>query len=90
MKSAIYLEDGTTQVVLTPENEWERNALRMIESSGEVSKFWGSFYECQGGWIRQNPAEIGGFYNSRIKDDASLIFRIDKGTKIPDRSEGSL
>lgn len=39
MKSAIYLNEGTTQVVLTPENEWEKSALK--------------FYECQGGWYRQ-------------------------------------
>lgn len=70
MKVAIYINEGTTQVVLTPENEWEKNALKMIKSSSNVQTFWGEFYECRGGWFRQ-PEYDDYSHNS-------LMFRIDK------------
>ena len=76
MKAAIYLEGSTTQVVLTPENEWERSALKMISQSNAVQTFWGKFYECQGGWLRQGQAYGG--YDSKPLNDTSLMFRIDK------------
>jgi hypothetical protein len=68
MTAAIYINEGLTQIVLTPENEWEKNALKMIESSGKVSTFYGGFYYCQGGWIREQYAD----------QRDSLIFVIDK------------
>lgn len=67
MKVAIYVNEGTTQVVLTPENEWEKNALKMLNAGKVVQSFWGAFYECQGGWWRENPNR-----------ETSLIFRVDK------------
>ena len=69
MKSAIYIDEGITQIALTPENEWEKNALKMINSSDNVLSFWGGFYECRGGWYREKAAPD------------SLIFRIDKKTE---------
>ncbi len=69
MKTAIYIEDGTVQLVLTPENEFEKNALRSFEdkpTKAEIKS--GSFYQCQGGWIRQSAS-----------DDRSLILRTDVG-----------
>lgn len=54
MKTAIYIEDGRTQLVLTPESEWEKSVIRAIELGGQnVSIQRGSFYECQGGWVRE-------------------------------------
>lgn len=64
MKIAIYIEDGTTQLVLTPENEWEKKVVNSIPlDSSDISLLRGSFYECAGGWVRQK------------KDDESLIIR---------------
>ena len=58
MKTAIYIEDGVTQLVLTPENEWERSATNNIQSEpGQVIITRGGFYHCQGGWNRQNGNE---------------------------------
>lgn len=68
MKAAIYINEGTTQIVLTPENQWEINSLKLIQSSEKVAKFWGEFYECRGGWYRESSAG----------SNESLIFRIDK------------
>jgi hypothetical protein len=72
VKSAIYVEQGVTQVVLTPENEWEKNALRMVYDAmqnGTASAYEGEFYECRGGWNRWAP--YGG-----TSDDRSLIVRV--------------
>ena len=86
MKAAIYIEQGVTQIVLTPENEWEKNALKMIaESSGQESQtYWNKFYECQGGWYRQTQAVYDGYGDSRVADGSSLIFRINKKTEVHD------
>lgn len=72
MKTAIYIDDGITQLVLTPQNEWEKNALAII-GSGEkkLSIHRGSFYACHGGWVRQGRS-----------DDNSLIFRVDDVTTV--------
>ncbi len=54
MKSAIYIEDGVVQLVLTPQNDFEKNALGSFEDkdlSLEIHR--GAFYYCQGGWHRQ-------------------------------------
>jgi hypothetical protein len=63
MKTAIYIEQGVTQLVLTPENQWERNALSSLKE-GSVSFHRGSFYACQGGYNRQSD------------EDDSLMLRI--------------
>lgn len=51
MKTAIYIERGVAQVVLTPETDAEKMALELLkEKRLDVKR--GSFYECQGGWVR--------------------------------------
>lgn len=58
MKTAIYIEDGTTQLVLTPENEWERNVIKSVTTGEQaVTIKRGSFYSCQGGWVRFGERE---------------------------------
>lgn len=83
MKSAIYIEQGVTQVMLTPENEWERTALNMVFGAikvGCVSAWQGEFYTCQGGWDRWSPyrGESG---------DKSLIIRTEPTTRPADTTE---
>lgn len=53
MKTAIYIEDSVTQLVLTPQNEWEKKITKSF-SDGErtITIKRGSFYECRGGWVR--------------------------------------
>lgn len=66
MKASIWIEDGMTQLVLTPENNWEKNVTRTIaEGEKNVRIMRGSFYECSGGWLRQSTSE------------ESLIFKVD-------------
>ena len=55
MKTAIYIEDGLVQLVITPDSEFEKNALSTFRSkplSAEIKV--GTFYRCQGGYVRYN------------------------------------
>ena len=78
MKTAIYIEDGVVQLVITPEGEFEKNALKSFEDKPmEAKVFAGSFYDCRGGWTRQakhNPMA----YDGGASEDRSLIIRISK------------
>lgn len=77
MKTALYVEDGVVQIVLTPETEWEKSIVAKMP--GAVRNYHdgfhntqpidavitrGSFYSCRGGWHRQGDG------------DDSLIVRI--------------
>lgn len=78
MKTAIYIEDGTVQLVITPETDFEKNALKSFSEKPISAKvFAGSFYDCRGGWVRQT-----GYFNrnaysqSDDNNDRSLILRM--------------
>ena len=79
MKTAIYIEDGVVQVVLTPESDFEKTALRMFEDKEHTSQiFSGSFYDCRGGWVRQtNHYHSTPFGDS---NERSLIIKIEANT----------
>lgn len=53
MKTAIYIEGESTQIVLTPENDWEKTVLNGFTPAREIKTYRGGFYECRGGWVRQ-------------------------------------
>lgn len=82
MKTAIYIEDGVVQLVLTPESDFEKNALSGFrEKPLEVKLFAGSFYDCRGGWVRQKnyyPHQYG-----ERQDDQSLMLRIAEPAPLP-------
>ncbi len=70
MKIALYIQDGLEQIVLTPEGETEKSILaKLHDGSREMSLKRGSFYRCQGGWIRQ-----------RDHDDDSTMIVLEKRT----------
>ena len=53
MKTYIYVDEEKTQIVLTPENQFERNIVNDFDlTNSEVKLFKGSFADCQGGWTR--------------------------------------
>jgi hypothetical protein len=54
MKIALYVEDGRTQIVLTPQTPAEKAVLDNVKPGAELSVKRGSFYECRGGWVRQS------------------------------------
>lgn len=77
MKTAIYIEDGVVQLVITPESDFEKNALKSFTAAAISAQiFEGAFYDCRGGWTRQKE------YHPRahtFRDDAdrSLILRAE-------------
>lgn len=74
MKTAIYIEDGTVQLVITPQTDFEKNALSTFEEHELGAKIYsGSFYDCRGGWVRQAEHNA---YREFNKDDKSLMIRI--------------
>ena len=79
MKTAIYIEDGVTQLVLTPETEYEKGIVNGFgDKLSRVKVFEGQFYDCRGGWVRQSayyPDRVS--YGSWDRADSSLIMRLD-------------
>lgn len=84
MKTAVYIEDGVEQVVLTPETPFEETVIKKFCNAPlTVKLFAGSFYDCRGGWTRQS--EVNAFQAAfRVEygnTDKSLILRIDERPK---------
>ena len=75
MKTAIYIECGDVQLVLTPENEWEQKTLNSFGPLVKASVMRGHFYTCEGGWHR-HP------YGNGATNEHSLIIRT---TQVPPR-----
>ena len=77
MKTAIYIEDGFVQLVITPESDFEKNALTSFQEKPLDAKiFDGSFYDCRGGWVRQNDYMQFNSMHSQRKEPKSLIIAI--------------
>lgn len=77
MKTAIYIEDGVVQLIITPETEFEKNALSSFEGKElQTQIFSGSFYDCRGGWVRQK-AYYPNAYQPDINADRSIILRVN-------------
>ncbi len=74
MRTSIFIEEGDVQLVLTPETEFERQALRSLLPEGEITArvMYGQFYQCQGGWW------INASSSYRGKDNDSFILRAKK------------
>ena len=78
MKTAIYIEDGIVQLVLTPENQFERAAISvLVKEPVQAQLFQGSFYDCRGGWIRQSAYYPNGDhgFTSSSSAEFSIILR---------------
>lgn len=77
MKTAIYIEDGVVQLVITPESDFEKSAISSFgRSSVDAKVFSGSFYDCRGGWVRQSDYFGGGVFHGGDNNDHSLILRM--------------
>ena len=70
MKTAILITDGVKQIMFTPENEAEKQALRMISIDDDIHTvikrgtfssmdkvFGANVFECQGGYMRAEENE---------------------------------
>lgn len=66
MKTAIYVEDGVKQIVLTPENDFEKGVVDDFQNENlTVRIISGSFYNCNGGFARHGQS------------DESIILRVE-------------
>ncbi len=85
MKTAIYIEDGVMQLVLTPQNDFERDALRSFgDGPTKTTIFEGAFYDCRGGWVRQTEQQTWRLNNQQ---DRSLIVRTEKQQALADQGK---
>lgn len=77
MKIALYIEDGLEQIVLTPESDTEKAILgKLTDGSRELSIKHGSFYECRGGYVRNEPSYwTSSMYapSERRSDESTMI-----------------
>jgi len=79
MKTAIYIEDGVVQLIITPESEFEKNALSSFQNKEVETKiFSGSFYDCRGGWVRQSNCFTNSYFQDSDRNDESIILKINK------------
>ena len=66
MKTAIYIEDGLTQLVLKPETDFEKGVVGKVDKGLHTVRIYtGGFYKCEGGWNRHS----GGHY----EEDSLII-----------------
>jgi hypothetical protein len=77
MKSAIYIEDGRVQLVLTPQNETDKAVLATLEGKWILKVHRGSFYACAGGWTRHEPS-----HPKSDDDSLILIVRVDDSVEL--------
>ncbi len=79
MKTAIYIEDGIVQLVITPESDFEKSAIGSIANKPtELQVFNGTFYDCRGGWTRQSDYDSQWGQLNRDSRDKSLIIRVSE------------
>ena len=57
MRTAIYMEQGEIQIVLTPEDSEEKRILELFDNRKVAETHWGNFYGCQGGYFRTTGDE---------------------------------
>lgn len=84
MKISLVITDGYKQVMFTPENEHERNALRMIAPNDTlvgVSK-WGTFDD-KARYANENIEMCKGGYLRRFAQEESLMFVIQENNNKP-------
>ena len=87
MKTAIYIEDGTVQLVITPESKFEQNSLStLLDKAIDAKIYAGSFYDCRGGWVMQTAYKEphGQFdnYDQNHKDNSLILtVREDRETE---------
>ena len=76
MKTAIFIQENDTQLVLTPENKFEETIIKNIhDGKQEVTIMRGSFYECRSGYFRIDFGRPG--LASPAHEENSLIMRIN-------------
>lgn len=61
MKLAFYAQEGTQQIILTPESAPERAILNLLHQPRDITVTRGSFTETVGGYLRKSLEEESTF-----------------------------
>ena len=84
MKVSFYMEDGLEQLVLTPQTEAEQKMLDRIHDGGRTLEIKrGSFFQCQGGWMRHKVYYEKSPYGSDPSDQSTMIVLRPKTATVP-------
>jgi len=87
VKTAIYIEDGLTQFVLTAETKIDEKVIEQLRSGSDIETYKGAFYNCRGGWVRQQESEFSSYGYSSGTRDESLIFVMKPKPAVPHSGE---
>lgn len=77
MKISIVISEDTKQIMMTPETEHEKSALKWISATDdiEIAKQWGT-YDNEPQHFSYNTAKCQGGYLRRFAEKDSLMFII--------------
>jgi hypothetical protein len=84
MKVSVLLVENAKQIMLTPENDHERSALKIIAPGDkiEAATKWGSMYDREAvKMARYSVDECAGGYFRAFPDDESLMFIVTSKKK---------
>ena len=81
MKVAVLLIEGAKQIMLTPETDLERSALKMIDPDSKIiaQSKWGAFSDVETVGTKIDKCQ-GGYYRA-YEDKESLILLIEQSDK---------
>jgi len=87
MKISVLLLDNAKQIMLTPENDHERSALKLIAPDDNIEAVtkWGTFYDHEDGTFGLEVGMCRGGYYRGYADSDSLMFLVTPNTKKPDK-----
>lgn len=81
MKISIVISDGVKQVMMTPESDHEKEALKWISPTDkmEIARHWGK-YDDKPSHFAHNTSMCQGGYLRRFAEEDSLMFVITPKT----------
>jgi len=68
MKTTLLIQDGYVQIVLTPENSWEKEVVEKFTDNASTAQIQtGSFYKTQIGYTKHGQGDESMIISSPVK-----------------------